>query len=362
MNRDMQTVKLQKSSVDDYVHYTTVGQMGLTITNFGLLGEGYSNPDQPSCMYKQYPDNIKEQIEHFSYGGLWVGAVVNGEKRVSTAIVDGVFDYAAEGFEFASGADSIQERSSITTSPVYSPEAISHQDFITRFSDNKNVINHNPLEIDIYLESYAWNYSFADAFVILNYHIINTGVNTLENVYAGIWADASVGNMNYTSRYEPGGGWSWSDNLNGFDQTIFDPVLTDKHPGIERDIAYQHDVDGDNGYAESYIGFTVLGSNLPREYWDTHYNQWPWVTSSDLVYPDLVMPVDDIQRYDKMKKSQTVMAGFENYTSEGYPNEERSWMILLSAGPFGTIQDAVDSTIWSLPPGDTMNVVFAVGA
>ncbi len=58
---DRYTAPLRKAStsVADYVHYTTVGQLGLTITNFGVLGEGYNNPDQPSCMYKQYPDNIK---------------------------------------------------------------------------------------------------------------------------------------------------------------------------------------------------------------------------------------------------------------------------------------------------------------
>ncbi|MDZ7797310.1 MAG: hypothetical protein U5N56_09855 [Candidatus Marinimicrobia bacterium] len=127
---------LQKTSasVADYVHYTTVGQLGLTVTNFGLLGEGYNNPDQPSCMYKQYPDNIKEQIEHMSYGGLWIGGKVQGENGSCTAVVDGVFDYGSEGFEFTDNGDSVQERSSIPTSPVYSPHAISHQDFMTTLS------------------------------------------------------------------------------------------------------------------------------------------------------------------------------------------------------------------------------------
>ncbi len=362
MHRENQHVRLSKTAVDDYVHYTTVGQIGLTITNFGLLGEGYNNPDQPSCMYRQYPDNLKEQIEHFSYAGLWIGGIVNDTKYVSTAIVDGVFDNAAEGFEFAANGDSIKVRSSITTSPVYSPEAVSHQDFMARFSDRKSVANHTPLNIDVYMESYAWNYSFADAFVILNYHIINTGTQDIRNIYAGIWADASIGNMNYTNIYEPGGGWDWYDNLNGYDQTVFDPVKTDDLPGIPRDIAYQYDADGDNGYSESYLGITVLGSNVPREYWGSHYNQWPWTTSSDLTYPEMIMPVDDAQRYDKMRSTQPIRPGLTGYTAEGFPSETRSWMMLLSAGPFGHDLDATDSTTWILHPGDTTNVVFAVGA
>lgn len=355
---------LKKTTQSDYWHYTTVGQLGLTITNFGVIGEGYSNPDQPSCMYKQYPNSIKEQVEHMSYGGIWIGGLVNGVVKVSTAIVDGVFDYGSEGFEFTAVGDTITIRSSLTTSKYYSPKAISHQDFVARFTDMNTggIANHDPLDIDVVLESYAWNYNFAEAFIILNYLIINRGNDNIDNVFSGLWTDAAVGNMNYTNIYEPGGGWSWYDNLNGFDQTIFDPMTEDDFPGIDRDIAYQYDDDGDNGYAESYIGFSCLGSDdVPRKYWDTYYNQWPWTTASDLTYPEYVMPVDDAQRYAKMK-SMLPRQYTENFTAEGFPNEPRSWMILISAGPFGTVQNTSDSTIWTLMPGDTLNIVYAVSA
>ena len=42
------------------------------------------------------------------------------------------------------------------------------------------------------------------------------------------------------------------DNLNGFDETI-------DEAGFNRDIAYQYDTDGDDGWAQSYIGISVLG-------------------------------------------------------------------------------------------------------
>ncbi len=354
---------LQKTSasVTDYVHYTTVGQLGLTVTNFGLLGEGYNNPDQPSCMYKQYPDNIKEQVEHMSYGGLWIGGKIHGEKRVSTAIVDGVFDYGSEGFEFTDNGDSVQERSSIPTSPVYSPHAISHQDFMTTFHDRGPVVNHKPLNLQVDLNSYAWNYSFTEAFVILDYHITNTGSSTIEDIYAGIWADASIGNMNYTSIYEPGGGWSWYDNLNAFDESFFDPVPDDEFPGIRRDIAYQYDADGDNGYAQSYVGFTCLGSeSVPRGYWESHYNQWMWNNSSNLDYPEYYLPLTDAERYDKMSNTVARHPGENGYTDEGYPNTAASWMLLIGAGPFGSAPAVSDSSSWELPPGESFHVTFAV--
>lgn len=363
--RQTQQLSLSKTtnSVADYVHYTTVGQLGLTVTNFGIIGEGYNNPDQPSCMYKQYPDNLKEQVEHMSYGGLWVGGMVNGEKRVTTAVVDGVFDYGAAGFEFTDNGDSIIERSSIPTSKVYSPYAISHQDYIAEFNDEGDVVNHTPLHINVELRTHTWNYSFTEAFVILDYEITNIGSQDIQDMYIGIWADASVGNMNYTSTYEPGGGWSWYDNLNGYDETIFDPVEDDEFPGIHRNIAYQYDVDGDNGYAESYFGMTCLGSeSVPRAYWDSYYSQWVWNTSSNLNYPEYVLPLTDAERYDRMGSSVPKRKDVEGYSETGYPDQANSWMILIGSGPFGTAPENSDSSIWILRPNETCQIAYAICA
>ena len=253
---------------DEYDKYTSVGNLGLTITNFGILGNGWNKMEDgtinPSCQYKQNTQIIREQIEHFSYCGLWIGGIVNGQRRVSTAIVDGVFESGSEGFELFSNSP-IQIKSSIASTTqdsmakYYTPDAISHQDIISTFNDyntDMEIPNHLPLGIDIKLESYAWNYSYADAFVILNYQLKNASSDTIKNIYAGIWADASVANFNYTDYYTPGGGFTWYDNLNGFDKSI-------DISGYIRDIAYQYDADGDDGWAQSYIGISVLGSNVP---------------------------------------------------------------------------------------------------
>ena len=58
--------------------------------------------------------------------------------------------------------------------------------------------------------------------------------------------------MNYTNKYEPGGGFTWYDNLDGYDTSVDDSEYS-------RDIAYQYDLDGDDGWAQSYIGITWLG-------------------------------------------------------------------------------------------------------
>ena len=94
---------------DIYDKYTSVGQLGLTVTNFGVLGNGWNKINGrilPSCQYKQNTEILRDQVEHFSYAGLWIGGVVNGQRLVSTAIVDGVFESGQEGFEL-SAADNI---------------------------------------------------------------------------------------------------------------------------------------------------------------------------------------------------------------------------------------------------------------
>ena len=352
---------------DVYDKYTSVGQLGLAVTNFGVLGNGWNKIDgkiQPSCQYKQKTEILREQVEHFSYAGLWIGGIVGNERRVSTAIVDGVFDSGQEGFEFFANSG-VEIRSSISSTSLdsmahyYSPFAVSHQDFIMDFkdygvspTDNYGITEHSPLGINIRLESYAWNFTFADAFVILNYTIKNVSNQTIKDIYGGLWMDASVANMNYTNSYEPGGGFSWYDNLDGFDQSV-------DEGGFTRDIAYQYDADGDDGWAESYIGVSLLGGTVPTSYVKSYYSQWVWNSINNSDYPQYGMPLTDIERYEAMKSYVPKGTGVD-YTEEGYPSAPDSWMFLFSAGPFGSVATNGDSTKWELPSGDSCKIIMAI--
>ena len=360
---------LSQSAPDVFDKYTSVGQLGLTVTNFGVLGNGWNRINGrilPSSQYKQHTENLREQVEHFSSAGLWIGGIVNGERRVSTAIVDGVFESGQEGFEFiaTSGMEiksSISSTSQDSMAQFYSPYAVSHQDLITDFkdfgenpSDNFGIPNHTPLGVSIHLEAYAWNFTYADAFVLLNYTITNQSEETIENIYTGIWTDASVANMNYTNRYEPGGGFTWYDNLDGFDRSV-------DGGGFTRDLSYQYDLDGDAGWAESYIGLKVLGSTVPRPYLRSNHNQWVWTTSTNTDYPDFGMPLNDSERYKQLSTSVRRGSG-EAFTEAGYPSNANSWLFMLSTGPLGTEPISADSSKWQLSPGESVNVIFATVA
>lgn len=353
------SLSAQPAGIDFEV--TDENQLGLMVWNQGILGNGFNMIDGeilPSCQYRQYPDYLQEQVEHFSFAGIWIGGMVNGERRVSTAIIDGVFEAGQEGFEYME-TSSIEIRSSLSDSPYFHPDAVSHQDFLMDFKDygdntgdNFGISNHNPLGIDVHLETYTWNLTYAEGFVILSYTITNASSDTLNDIYAGIWVDPSVANMNYTSVYEPGGGFIWYDNLDGFDQSI-------DEAGFDRNIGYQYDVDGDDGWAESYIGFAALGGTVPQPFLTTNYNQWVWTSSNNDDYPEYVMALSDYERYEQLHTSVPLGMG-ENYTEEGYPNQPNSWLFMVSAGPLGNQPMPDDSTSWALPPGESLNVQFAL--
>ncbi|MDP2362043.1 MAG: hypothetical protein Q8O14_15045 [bacterium] len=358
---------LAAPAADDFGTFTSVGELGMTITNFGVIGHGYNIEGQPSCLYKQYSDLDFEQVEHFSYGGLWVGGVVGGEPRVSTAVMDGSFGGA--GWEWnnvpaaqdRSGA--ILVRSTFPDSPNFHPEAVSHQDFLMSFTDTSRVVpgtgevitGHTPLGLRVDLDSHAWNYSYANAFVILDLTITNishaldpagTGW-TIDSLFVGYWIDEAVGNFNLHNYYAPGrGGWLWYDNLAGV-------VLTDQASPAAGDsiwMAVGYDADGDNGYAESILGCRFLGGSAPHvadpRRIKPRANTWIWNRDYNQSFPALVMPNNEAARYAAMQARPSLSDASFPY---GTANSS-SWMMLASAGSFGR-----------LAPGESLNAVFAIG-
>lgn len=210
------------SAQSSFVRSTVdIGNLGLSITNAGTIGKPdvRSNPNGPPSM--QYPNGSK--TEHLFEGGLWIGAKVLGSTRVSTGAVDDPSGYALgkRGYEFTAPVGStITERSSLTNSSFYSASAISHQDKICTYTD-KNVIvpgttvpidqHQFPLGADVEQRTYAYNFSYADYFVIVDYHITNGSTEVWDSVYLGFWSDLVVRNIRATTEsgsafFNKGGG------------------------------------------------------------------------------------------------------------------------------------------------------------
>ena len=103
---------------------TSVSNVGMTVNNLGMIGNAFSGSyqvqDFPSC---EYPRG--SGIEHLFDGGLWVGAIKNGQARVSTGAVDDPSGYSTgkAGFEFtAEEGAQLKERSSLEDNPNFDRE------------------------------------------------------------------------------------------------------------------------------------------------------------------------------------------------------------------------------------------------
>lgn len=337
---------LRKNTDDESNYFTNVGNIAMTVTNFGTIGtRNRFWPDQPSC---EYPRGSR--IEHLYQGGLWIGAVSRktGLHLVTTGVTDRAGS-SGEGYEFTTElGEKTLIRSTLSDSRFFNENALSHQDLVSDYTDRHthvpatgdSILNHIPLGIVVHQESYAWNFPFAESFVLLNYTIINAGDDILDSVYVGLWNNAVVRNTNYV---RPGTTGYFDYGGNGFDSLArmmytfeFQPT-----PGVSP--------------AESYVGVALLGAvpfpsgvdSLGDLHKNTYFNAWRFRGSSgDQAY---FSPTDDensdryLSRYQRLAQSLPPDKIAPLRTAPG------NYTTLLSSGPYRTMR-----------PGDSLRAVFAV--
>lgn len=269
-----------QNSFDEKV--TTFSNVRLAVTNVGTFGNAFRGyRDGSSRQSCEYPAG--SGIEHLFESGIWIGAVRDGRELVSTAALDATQGYitGGSGFEFtAEPGARLEERSSFRDSPFFSPEAVSHQDFVSVFSD-KNVIvpntsqpivNHQqPLYVEVELKTYNFNFSFSDYVVFVDVEIKNLGNpgqnNQLDSVYFGLWANTVVRNINVTPAGS-GGAAFYNKGGNGYIDSL--------------DMAFCYDHSGDVGFTNTYVGQKFLGAedkfgfHHPKldSTFESNYNVW----------------------------------------------------------------------------------------
>jgi hypothetical protein len=330
---------------------TNVGRIGLTMSTVGTIGRPTVRSNVQGDPSMSYP---QKGLEHLFESGFWIGALVNGQKLVSSSAFDASSGYStgAPGYEFTATANPI-ERSKLTSSPNYSSSAISHQDFVFRLTDSNTVVpgtsqpissHDNPLKASVKLESYAWNLPYADYFVICNYEITNNSTNTWDSIWMGQWADLVVRNVNVT---RDAGTAFFSRGRNGVD-TRYKAIY-----------AWMGDNTADDAnYIQSYGAMQFLGMDWRGMFFNpnkpdtfvsrgfsapkVNYNFWNFTS----VYPEFTKPADDLGRYDKLAIGNDSL---QIYGSNGpFNGSPANWIQLISAGPLP-----------SVAPGEKFNYVVA---
>lgn len=357
----------------------TVSNLGISYSNVGTIGRPNVRNQPIGLPSMEFPRG--SGTEHLFEAGIWLGARVDGQTRVSTSSVTNASGYNENvaGFEFTNDGTLFIERSSLPDNPNFNPSAISHQDLVAEFSDRRTVRNNrpvpgheNPLFADVRFESYNWNFGFTEGISIIRYDITNNSNIWSNNPNGEVWtdfhfsiySDMVVRNVNSTvetgSDFFNKGGLGWLDDqyaLYVFDRGSFD------QPRI-------------NTYAASVI----LGS----EYRDVefHPRRADQVEAAGLpvphVSPDFWLfgagtgafarPANDLERFERMQTIWPLDQNREALRNDGF-FANGNYIQLNTIGPFPEVQPGETISIYvafvtalmppefqSLVPGQTTNV------
>jgi len=304
-----------------------VGQIGLHLTNAGTIGRPNVRNEPQGLPSMEYP--LNSGVEHLFEAGLWLGAYRGGQLSVSTSSLDDASGYAAgkAGFEFSPLPGwPVLEKSSLPGNTNYSLTALAHQEFELHFTDSltyvpgsgQPIANHLlPLQAKVRLNSLAWNFPFADYFVVLQYKITNMGPLPWDSMYTGIWSDLVVRNVNVTN--DRGG-------------AFFNKGSVGQEDSLQAIYAF-HVIGDDAGFANSYGAIQYLGAELNGKFYHPLASSSPGfkVNPNYWIY-NQAAPTSDLQRYDRLRNRG-------NFGPSANLNTPGNRVQLLGSGPF----DRIDS-------------------
>lgn len=329
-----------------------VGNFRVTVNNLGQIGNSFKGSYLVQGFRSaEFPKG--SSIEHVFEGGLWVGVKKGSTIIVSTGAVDDPRGYTTgkAGFEFSAevGADLV-ERSSLPDRPTYRPEAVSHQDFVSDFTDRYTIVpgtqipiqglENGPAGLEVHFEAYNWNYSFANFFLIYHFTLRNSSPDPWDTVYVGYWVDPVIRNTAITPAGS-GGTQFYNKGGNGYLDTLF--------------LAYEFDAMGDVGFTDTYFGLKFLGSEYRGQFYHPARQPTPppgfRVNFQSWTFRDYTgqfrSPQNDADRWLKMSQS---LASRPDWATLVVPalRAPGNRSVLVSVGPYTGVQ-----------PGDSLRVAFA---
>jgi hypothetical protein len=341
-----------------------VSNLGISYSNVGTIGRPNVRTVPIGVPSMEYPRG--SGTEHLFEAGIWLGARVGGAIRVSSSAVTNPAGYStgAAGFEFTNDGTLFGDRSSLTDSPNFTPNAISHQDLIAEFSDRRTAVggqpiagHENPLFADVVMESYNWNFGFAEALSIVRYDITNNSDSPWEEFYFGVYSDMVVRNVNTTtetgSEFFNKGGMGWIDD--DYALYIFDRGSSD-FPRIN-----------------TYASTVILGSEYRGV--EFHPRRADEVQAAGLtpprVSPDFWLfgagtgefsrPSDDLERYNRMASEWPLEQNRLRLRNDGVSGQG-NFIQLNTIGPFDEIASGETVTIYiafvtALMPPEFQNLI-----
>ncbi|MCI0596545.1 MAG: hypothetical protein L0Z48_08385, partial [candidate division Zixibacteria bacterium] len=237
------------------------GRFWLTVSNYGILGNR-KDVLLRDCLTGGFTSSAEfpggSNIEYLFQGALWIGGIVGNDTLTSIG-TDGWVGIR-ELFPDDGTKGSIIRRSARSSSPFYSPDAVSDLDLIAVYYDTlkdprlasnpdpETLEPHKSLGVKIEQRSYSWSAEWGQDWVLLDYGITNLGNEPIRKAYFGFFFDSEIGNRNTgkATHLDDYVGFMRQTFL-GFARGNYNPLLP---PGSlicteTLHIAYAYDNDGD---------------------------------------------------------------------------------------------------------------------
>ncbi|MFH1845906.1 MAG: hypothetical protein ABIF77_22205 [bacterium] len=337
--------------VTDGSYVMNAGELQIHLTNWGLIGSNYSATcpwcDAPSA---QWPAGSGH--EYLWSAGLWVGAVMLGQRRVSTGqfetefrprdeledtIYEGVAGYIRRplGYEGSRGSrvpspDADDDEDGLVDEEIlngYDDDEdelidedygqIGNQMMVCTMYDNTRLSqeiwpDHQPLNLEIVMKAYAWEGSNVHDFIGFEFSVKNIGVTELKGVYVGFFADCDIGQRGQDGVADDDMAGVYAGMVRATDGS-FVPVT----------VGYMYDAAESNALP-GYFGILFLGqagNSLGRI---RSYQNF----ATETPYEDGGDPTNDVERYE--------LLSLEEWDSPS--NRENDFRFLISAGPVAEVQ------------------------
>jgi hypothetical protein len=353
--------------------YHNVNKLLLHASNWGFFGDWNTDPTAPSG---EWPAG--SGIEYLFAAGLWVGGVVYDEfRRPDTLVSAGVYQlefypkpdakdivYIASEGQPGGGRlidDDTDGRRDEDPLDGYDNDgdglvdedfsAVSQQMYTCVFYDTTMVMNsrrtedfHEPLNLMVRQESYAWTSPAVEDFVGVEYKVANIGDSTIYKAYVAFMVDGDIGPVRQVPT-------SYSDDMASFVDTVvvrseLDASGSEVMRNYHVTMGYMYDYPaGEDGDVEGYFGVMFLGHTTdelgklaPTEVGIHMFRSW----SSGEEDPE-----NDKERYRYMRGNSDTERTIDPPTVRA-----ADYRFLVSAGPF-----------LAIPPGSTLvfQVAFVCG-
>ncbi len=323
------------------------GQLQVNVTNWGLIGSRYSlltsYADAPSA---QWPAG--SGVEHLFGAGLWIGALLRNEPRVSTgqpqAELRPLPDLASTVYEAYQGdvrrpagyppgggnrrpssradddgdgrvdEDPLDGRDNDGDGRIDEDWAqIGDQMMVCRMYDNTLLAreiypDHQPLDVEVTQSSYVWQSPEHDDFVAFSFQVRNVGPVDLEDVYVGLYVDADIGRRGRGDTGEDDLAGFWEGGARAGDGQYMTVSVAYMHDGARRDPV------------PSYFGVMPLGRTIAT--FRVFSARQPYEMGGE--------PTEDAQRYEVLSSGAR--------DPDTPPTAPADYRFLISLGPLSQLR------------------------